>query len=69
MSQNLLTAWFKPVATQLTATARLMVGVPDYDAYVNHMRVRHPDQAPLDYTSFFRARQEARYGGGQSRCC
>ena len=69
MSGNILSAWFKPFTEQVTATARLMVGVPDYDAYVTHMRVRHPDQAPMDYTSFFRARQEARYDGGQSRCC
>jgi uncharacterized short protein YbdD (DUF466 family) len=69
MSGNILTTWFKPLTEQMAATARLMVGVPDYDAYVNHMRVRHPEQSPLDYTSFFRARQEARYGGAQSRCC
>lgn len=67
--RNILQDWFKPISAQITATARLMVGVPDYDAYVMHMRTRHPDQTPLDYTSFFRARQDARYGGGQSRCC
>ncbi|MBL8642796.1 MAG: YbdD/YjiX family protein [Rhodospirillaceae bacterium] len=69
MNSNLLADWFKPLATQAAATARLMVGVPDYDAYVNHMRVRHPDEKPLDYAAFFRARQEARYGDGMTRCC
>ncbi|MBL8628667.1 MAG: YbdD/YjiX family protein [Rhodospirillaceae bacterium] len=74
MKQNILTDWFKPLAfkqvsAQVVATARLMVGVPDYDAYVNHMRARHPDETPMDYTSFFRARQEARYGAGATRCC
>ncbi len=66
---NLLNTWFKPLSTQIAATARLMVGVPDYDAYVTHMRASHPDDAPMDYTTFFRARQDARYGGSQSRCC
>jgi uncharacterized short protein YbdD (DUF466 family) len=74
MSQNILSHWFKPLAfkemsAQIAATARLMVGVPDYDAYVNHMRSTHPNETPMDYTSFFRARQDARYGGSQSRCC
>jgi uncharacterized short protein YbdD (DUF466 family) len=52
--------------------ARLMVGLPDYEAYVAHMRTTHPDQAPLTYEEFFRERQQARYGAGRNgglRCC
>ncbi|WP_369062360.1 YbdD/YjiX family protein [Caulobacter sp. 73W] len=29
-------------------TANLMIGQPDYDAYVRHAADRHPDEAPLD---------------------
>lgn len=51
-------------------TARLAVGVPDYDAYVAHVRARHSDATPMTYEAFFRERQAARYGGkGRFRCC
>lgn len=55
----------------LGQAARLMVGVPDYDTYVQHMRVTHPEQTPMTYEEFYRERVEARYGGknGTSRCC
>lgn len=48
---------------------RLMVGVPDYGAYLAHMQREHPDQAPMSYEAFFRERQAARYGTGSGRCC
>jgi uncharacterized short protein YbdD (DUF466 family) len=41
--------------------------VPDYDNYVEHMRVNHPDQTPMTYEAFFRDRQDARYGGKGGR--
>mgnify|MGYP000202047588 CR=1 FL=1 len=55
----------------LGQAARLMVGVPDYDTYVQHMRLTHPEQTPMTYEEFYRERVEARYGGknGSSRCC
>jgi uncharacterized short protein YbdD (DUF466 family) len=55
----------------LGQAARLMVGVPDYDTYVQHMRLTHPEQTPMSYEEFYRERVESRYGGknGSSRCC
>lgn len=55
----------------LRQTARLMVGLPDYDNYLNHMQITHPEQTVMSYKEFFRERQEARYGGkGRiERCC
>ena len=55
----------------LGQTARLMVGLPDYDNYLNHMQATHPDQPVMSYEAFFRERQDARYGGkGRlARCC
>ena len=53
----------------LGQAAKLMIGMPDYDNYVEHMRVNHPDQTPMTYEEFFRERQDARYGGkGGARC-
>ncbi|WP_097067886.1 YbdD/YjiX family protein [Nitrosovibrio sp. Nv4] len=55
----------------LGQSMRLMVGVPEYSTYVDHMKTMHPDQPVMSYREFFRERQEARYGGNGkiSRCC
>lgn len=50
-------------------TARLCCGVPDYEAYVKHLREHHPERAVPSYREFFRERQEARYRGTGGRCC
>ncbi len=49
--------------------ARAAIGLPDYAAYVTHVRTRQPDAAPMDRDAFFRERMQARYGRGRSRCC
>jgi uncharacterized short protein YbdD (DUF466 family) len=51
--------------------ARLMVGVPSYEAYVEHMRRAHPAAPVMTHAEFFRASQDARYGAGGNglRCC
>ncbi|WP_406819649.1 YbdD/YjiX family protein [Pseudomonas sp. KnCO4] len=56
----------------LGQAARMLVGMPDYDAYVEHMQLKHPGKPVMSYENFFRERQEARYGGGSGRpirCC
>lgn len=56
----------------LGQAARMLVGMPDYDTYVAHMRSTHPEQTPMSYEAFFRERQDVRYGGGKGRpirCC
>ncbi len=52
-------------------TARLMVGVPDYDTYVAHRRAIHPGEPVMSRKEFVRERTERRFGsaGGISRCC
>ncbi len=61
---------FLDVSKFLGRTAKLMVGIPDYDNYVEHMKQVHPEQQPMTYKEFFRERQDARYGGkGGFRCC
>jgi uncharacterized short protein YbdD (DUF466 family) len=53
-------------------TARLMVGVPDYDTYVAHRKAHHPDEPIMSYVEFFRERQKARYACEKGRfkgCC
>lgn len=56
----------------LGQAARMLIGLPDYDNYTEHMRRQHPDQPVMSYEEFFRERQQARYGGdgkGGMRCC
>ncbi|NUZ09055.1 YbdD/YjiX family protein [Piscinibacter koreensis] len=53
----------------LADSFRLMVGVPPYGAYVRHMEATHPGKPVMDYETFFRERQQARYGRGTGRCC
>jgi len=60
------------VCEMVAQTARLMVGVPDYQTYVAHRQRVHPDQPVMNYEQFFRERQAARYAIGRGRfrgCC
>ncbi|MGO9512848.1 MAG: YbdD/YjiX family protein [Steroidobacteraceae bacterium] len=53
-------------------TARLMVGVPDYETYVAHRKAQHPEEPIMTYAEFFRERQNARYACEKGRfkgCC
>lgn len=49
-----------------------MVGIPDYQTYVRHREVNHPNRPIMAYEEFFRDRQEARYAISEGRfrgCC
>ncbi len=48
---------------------RRVIGAPDYDRYLAHVRECHPDQKPLSKAEFERERLEARYSRPGSRCC
>jgi len=61
---DLATAW-----SSAQQAARLAIGLPDYDAYVAHVRTRHPGVEPMTREAFAIERMQARYGRGRSRCC
>ena len=46
-----------------------VLGAPDYDLYLAHVRERHPDIEPLDRAAFYHARLEARYNRPGAKCC
>ncbi|HEX5179013.1 MAG TPA: YbdD/YjiX family protein [Gemmatimonadaceae bacterium] len=48
---------------------RAIVGAPDYERYLAHMRRRHPAQRPLTRNEFVRERMRDRYEKPGSRCC
>jgi len=58
--------------TWMARTARLMVGVPDYDNYVAHRQQHHPEQPIMTHAEFFSERMNARYTIEKGRfkgCC
>ena len=60
------------LAAKLREGANLMVGQPDYDAYVAHRRSLHSDQPIMTREEFFFERQASRFGENGSRafrCC
>jgi len=63
--KRLRNGWRKAVQT-----ARLSIGVPDYDTYVRHLREHHPEKPVPSYAQFFTQCQDARYrNGGNRGCC
>lgn len=48
---------------------RAILGVPDYERYVEHCRVHHPGTAPLTPEEFSLELLERRYSRPGSRCC
>ena len=53
----------------LVAATRRIAGIPDYDAYVAHLKTHHPERAIPNEADFFAERQQARYRVGGGRCC
>ena len=56
---------------RLQQSFRLMVGVPDYQTYVEHMRKHHPDLEAMDPKTFYRHCVDSRYpsaGSGMKKC-
>jgi uncharacterized short protein YbdD (DUF466 family) len=69
---DLKTAKLNLICKRVVQTARLMVGVPDYENYVQHRRTAHPGGPIMSYEAFFRERLDARYAIGKGRfrgCC
>ncbi|MEO8031757.1 MAG: YbdD/YjiX family protein [Gemmatimonadota bacterium] len=60
--------WFR-VARELVTAVRRIVGMPDYEAHVAHLRACHPAAAiPTEREYFERFLLQKSTGSG-SRCC
>ena len=55
---------------RLQQSFRLMVGVPDYLTYLEHMRQHHPDLEAMDAKTFYRHCVDSRYpsSGNLKKC-
>ena len=65
MTQNALLDGLERTAKVL----RRIIGVPDYDTYVAHMRECHADTAPMTRRDFEKARMDDKYSRPGQRCC
>jgi uncharacterized short protein YbdD (DUF466 family) len=61
--------FWRPLWQKLREGGALMVGVPDYERYLAHMRARHPEHPPLGRKAFLDNRMQARYGGSKAGKC
>jgi uncharacterized short protein YbdD (DUF466 family) len=53
----------------IVGTLRRVAGMPDYAAYVAHLRRCHPERAVPSEREYFDEYVRARYGDGPTRCC
>ena len=56
-------------AAALRRVLHQVIGAPDYERYVAHVRECHPEREPMTREEFARERLEARYSRPGSRCC
>lgn len=48
---------------------RAVLGVPDYERYVEHCRLHHPGTQLLTHDEFLHDRLDRKYSQPGSRCC
>ena len=53
----------------LCAALRRIAGMPDYKAYVRHLRQCHPERAIPSEREFYEEFIRSRYEAGPTRCC
>lgn len=56
-------------AEAVLRVVRRIAGMPDYGAYVEHLRRCHPERAVPNEREFYEEFVRARYEGGPTRCC
>jgi uncharacterized short protein YbdD (DUF466 family) len=51
------------------AALRRVLGMPDYQRYLGHLRACHPDRPVPTEREFYDDYVRTRYGDGPTRCC
>ena len=54
--------------TRLARSLRVVIGAPDYERYLAHMREHHPESRPLSEAELLERRMRDRERPG-ARCC
>jgi uncharacterized short protein YbdD (DUF466 family) len=55
--------------TRLLAWVRTIAGMPNYGAYLEHLRRCHPESPVPSERLFYEEFIKSRYGDGPTRCC
>jgi uncharacterized short protein YbdD (DUF466 family) len=55
--------------TLIARQLRRIIGAPDHESYLEHMRMHHPERVPLSREAFAREALSRRYDRPGSRCC
>jgi uncharacterized short protein YbdD (DUF466 family) len=55
--------------SRTASLVRAVLGVPDYDRYLGHMRSVHPGDRIMTETEFRHTRMNERYNKAGSKCC
>ena len=54
---------------KVLGVVRRLMGMPDYDGFIEHVRACHPERAVPSEREYYDQYLERRYGSGTSRCC
>ncbi len=57
------------VLARLASILRAISGMPDYRAYVKHLRHCHPERGIPSQSEYYADYLRMRYGEGPTRCC
>lgn len=57
------------LAASVARTLRAILGVPDYERYVEHCRAHHPSEMPMTRDQFASDLMERKYSKPGTRCC
>ena len=60
--------WIAAILSRTASFVRAILGVPDYERYLSHMRAVHPGDRVMSETEFRHSRMNDRYNR-TSRCC
>lgn len=55
--------------TGIARVLRAVLGAPDYERYLEHTKVAHPEREPMSCDQFMRDRMNDRYNKPGNRCC
>jgi uncharacterized short protein YbdD (DUF466 family) len=59
----------RAVLARLASILRTISGMPDYQAYVKHLRHCHPERGIPSQSEYYADYLRTRYGDAPTRCC
>lgn len=57
------------LVSRIARTLRVVIGVPDYERYVDHCQAKHPGLQPMTRDQFAADLLERKYSRPGTRCC